>query len=84
MKNKMLIEVFFPASGVTYEFRIPRNYRICQVNEMLVSFFKSHSQDGYTPDEGSVLCDRKTGRILNGSLCIDQLERMDNPKLMLI
>ena len=84
MKNKMLIEIFLPASGRTFEFRIPRSYHIFQVNEMLVRFFSEHSDGAYVPDEKSVLCDRKTGRILNGALCVDQLERMGNPRLMLI
>ena len=84
MKNKMLIEIFVPASGETFEFWIPRGYRIAYVNQLLVEFFLSHSQGGYVPDKGSVLCDRKSGRIINGSLSMDALEKMDNPRLMLI
>lgn len=84
MKNKMLIEIFVPASGETFEFWIPKNYRIAYVNQLLVDFFRGHFQGEYVPDKSSVLCDRKSGRILNGSLSVDMLEKMDNPKLMLI
>lgn len=84
MKNKMLISVFFPAIGKNYEFWIPRYYKIFYVNHMLIDFFISHPQGGYLPDENSMLCDRKTGRILNGNLSVDQLEKMNNPELMLI
>lgn len=84
MKNKMLISIFFPAIGKTYEFWIPRNYRIFHVNSMLIDFFTSHQQGGYLPDENSMLCDRKTGRIINSNLSVEQLEKMDNPVLMLI
>lgn len=84
MKNKMLISIFFPALGRTYEFRVPRNYKIFYVNQLLVQFFSSHPQGGYLPDCHSVLCDRKSGRILKGDLTIDQLEKMDNPVLMII
>ena len=82
--NKMLIEIFFPANGRSYEFKIPRDYRIFQVNNMLIDFFTVHSEEGYLPDENSVLCDRASGRILNGMLYVDMLEYMDNPRLMFI
>lgn len=84
MKNKMLIEIYVPADGETFEFWISRSYRIAYVTQLLVDFFSSHSRGGYVPDESSVLCDRKSGRILNGSLSVDSLEKMDNPRLMLI
>lgn len=84
MKNKMLIEIYVPANGETFEFWIPRSYRIAYVNQLLAGFFSSHSRGGYVPDKDSVLCDRKSGRILNGSLSVDTLEKMDNPRLMLI
>ena len=84
MKNKMLIEIFVPACGETFEFWIPRNYRITYVNQLLVDFFSSHSRGGYVPDNDSVLCDRKSGIILNGNLSVDSLEKMNNPRLMLI
>ena len=84
MKNKMLVEIYFPACGRTFEFRIPRAYYVFQVNELLIRFFAEHPVGGYVPDENSMLCDAETGRILNANLSISQLERMDNPKLMLI
>lgn len=84
MKNKMLISIFFPALGKTYEFRIPRYYKIAYVTAMLIDFFASHPQGGFLPDENSMLCDRKSGRILNSNMSVAQLEQMDNPELMLI
>lgn len=82
--NKMLIEIFVPASGETFEFWVPRNYRIAYVNQLLVEYFSSHFQGGYVPDQSSVLCDRKSGRILNGNLSVEALNKMDSPRLMLI
>lgn len=84
MKNKMLIEIFVPASGEIFEFWIPGSYRIAYVNQLLVEFFSSHSRGGYVPDKDSVLCDWKSGRILNGSLSVDTLGKMNHTRLMLI
>lgn len=84
MKNKILIEIYVPANGETFEFWIPGSYRIAYVTKLLVEFFSSHSLGGYAPDKCSVLCDRKSGRILNGSLSMDALGKMNHPSLMLI
>lgn len=84
MKNKLLVEIYVPVNGETFEFWIPRSYRIAYVNRLLADYFSSHSRGEYVPDKDSVLCDRKSGRILNGCFSVDALGKMDHTRLMLI
>lgn len=83
MKNRMLISVFLPAIGKTFDFWIPREYSIAYVATLL-SYYFARQHLGYIPDKDTFLCERKSGRILNGTLPVDHLEKMNNPELMLI
>lgn len=84
MRNKLILRVYLPASGETYEIRTSRGLRVKQVTDMLVSFLQGKGTGEYIPDNSAVLCDMKTGDELAEGAYIGETGILQGDKLMLI
>lgn len=82
--NKMIVNIYIPASGNKYEVRIPATSQMYKVL-MLIKKAIVDSEDGrYYPDETAVLCDKLTGNIINLNLTAEELGIQNGSTLMLI
>ena len=82
--NKVLVEIFLPASGISYEMKIPRQLKVIQVLEMINNYLRNVEDAEYTPDADSVLCNANTGEIFESNAFIEELGLMNGAKIMLI
>ena len=82
--NKIIIEVYVPASGNRYEMKIPRSVQMYKVLELIKKAI-AESEDGrYLPDDTAVLCDRRTRDIINLNFTATELGVKNGSKLMII
>lgn len=82
--NKLMIELYLPAAGTSYDIRIPGDSRIGEMIP-LIETCMSELADGYfVPNENSILCDRKTGVVLDMNLTANEMGILNGTKLMLI
>lgn len=84
MADKLLIEIYLPASGQVYEMRIPRQLKVAQVTDMVTEYLKSKDDGEYVPTKEAVLCDRNTGKTYDTNAFIDRLGLENGTRLMLI
>lgn len=82
--NKILLELFIPATGKIIEIRVPRNLKVATARDMIIGYLKSLSELEYVPSDRSVLCDYETGAIFEANLFINQLGLMNGSKIMII
>lgn len=82
--NKVIVDVYVPASGNKYEIKIPVNVQMFKILELIKKAI-SESEDGkYSPDDTAVLCDKNTGNILNLNLTAKELSIQNGSKLMIV
>lgn len=84
MRNKLILRVYLPASGETYEIKASRSLRVKQVTDILVSFLQGRGTGEYIPDNSAVLCDMKTGDEHEAGAYIGEAGILQGDKLMLI
>ena len=68
----LLVEVYLPAAGITYEMRLPR-----AMNSLL-------SGDTYLPSRSSLFAKRDSGRILDFNRSLEQNGVLNGTRLLLI
>ncbi len=84
MNNKVIVEIFIPASGESYDVRIPLDIKMHEALQ-LVSAALSELTDGkYKATEQAVLCDAKTGIIYNINMEVAELGIRNGSHLLLI
>ncbi len=82
--NKLMVEIFLPASGKSYDIRIPVNSRIGDMIPLLEACM-AELEDGYfVPNADSILCDRNTGVVLDMNLTAGEMGILNGTKLILI
>lgn len=82
--NKVLVEIFLPAAGRSFDVYLPLESQMSEV-VMLVSALLSDLSDGkYKANDNAVLCDAATGIIYNINMAIAELGITNGSKLMLI
>lgn len=82
--NKVLIQLYLPATGEKYDVRLPQSISVKQATELLSSFFSGIMGGAYIPDAGSVLCDMETGVVYNVNSSVAGLNLKNGSRLMLI
>lgn len=82
--NKILIELYLPASGATYDVRIPAGTRIGELIPLLENALADMEYGYYIPDSNTVLCDRNTGVVLDVNLTANEMGIINGARLMLI
>lgn len=82
--NKVLVEIFLPAAGKSFDVYIPLESPLSEVL-LLVSTCLSDLSDGrYKANGEAVLCDVATGIIYNINMAVCELGIKNGSKLMLI
>lgn len=82
--DKVLIEVVVPASNKSYDVFITPTSKLRDITALLSSSLSDMSNGKFRADETTVLCDAKTGNILNINLSVYELDIKNGSKLMLI
>ena len=82
--NKIMIELYLPATGVSYDVRIPEEKRIGEIIPLLEACMSELAEGYYVPNANSLLCDRTTGVVLDINLTANEMGILNGTKLMLI
>ncbi len=82
--EKILVEVFVPAEGVSYDVLLPRELRIGEVISLLSRAFSDLSDGCFREGDTTFLCDRKSGKILSLERTVYELALRNGSSLMLI
>lgn len=81
--DTLLVEVYVPAIGSTYDISIPRSARIYELLPLITAAVVSLSSNLFVPNEAA-LCNGTTGEIYSYNMSIDELRLRNGSKLMLI
>ncbi|CAM4339320.1 EsaB/YukD family protein [Paenibacillus tarimensis] len=82
--DKILIELYIPASGQVYDVFIPVHLKVFEVEALLISAVTDLTGGYFTAAEDTVLCDRATGEVLDINLSVQELGLQNGSALMLI
>lgn len=84
MNKKVLVEVAVPAAGTKYDVFIPLESRLGEVLKLLSCVLSELSEGKYKASENAVLCDARTGIILDVNIEVAELQIKNGSALMLI
>lgn len=82
--DEILVEMYLPASGKTYDIKIPYNAKIYTLTNMLTKAMTELSEGEFKDNGNSVLVDRDTGNIFDINFSVYELGLENGSKLMLI
>lgn len=82
--NKIIINVYVPASGNKYEMRIPSSSQMFKILELIKKAVNDSEDGKYRSDDTAVLCDKNTGNIINLNLTAEEIGIQNGSNLMLI
>ena len=82
--NKVLVEIFVPASGKKFDVFIPLESKMSDVLKLVSSALSDLSDGKYIATNEAVLCDSKTGIIFNVNMEVAELGIKNGSQLMLI
>lgn len=82
--NKVLVEVLLPASGEVYDVRIPLDSQLGEVAVLIMQQLETLSKGRFIANNTTVLCDAKSGEILDINKFVVELGIKNGSKLMLI
>lgn len=81
--TKLLIEVYVPSIGNTFDVSIPRNSRVFELLPLIVTAVEQLSDGLFVPNDAA-LCNGSTGVIYNHSMSVDDMQLKNGSRLMLI
>lgn len=84
MNNKILVEIYLPASGESFDVLIPLESKMGQVRKLVVSVLGDLSSGKFCPNDETVLCDAETGTIFDINTEVAELGIKNGSRLMLI
>ncbi len=84
MNDRILVEVFFPAVCKHFDVFIPDDISFYRINEMLKKVSVQLTDGLFVPSDDNVLCDKKTGTILDINQTARSLCLHNGSKLMFI
>ena len=82
--EKVLVEVFVPATNRSYDIYIPLASRMSEVLLLISSLLSDLSEGKFIAGEDAVLCDAESGMIFNINLSVGELKIKNGSKLTLI
>ena len=82
--NKVMVEIYIPAAGRSFDIQMCDNLKIWEVIRMLSDGLKDFTDEFFASSEQTTLCDRYTGAILNLNITVKELKIKNGSKLMLI
>ena len=78
------LEIYLPASQQAFDVQVPAGALLSQVASLAGQEISRLSGGTYEADDGSILCDRSSGSILNINMTVWELGLRNGSKLMLI
>lgn len=82
--DDILIEVFVPVLSESFDVFIPQRAPMYEVLELIKKAVSDLSYGRFVSDDNTVICYRKSGKILNINLSVCELNILNGSKLMLI
>lgn len=82
--NKILVEVFVPAVGKSFDVFISLESHMEDVRKLLCQSVNNLAQGNYYADDDTVVCDAESGIIFNVNMSIYELGLKNGSRLMLI
>lgn len=82
--NKIILDIFVPATGKHIEMKVSPKLKIIEVITMLREYINKQGFNEYVVSEGARLCDYKTGKIYNINVFISELRLGNGANMMLI
>lgn len=82
--DKVLVEVYVPASEKEFDVYLPLESKLYEVLVLLAGTLTELSQGFFSGTADTILCDRKTGAILNINQTVEENGLLNGAKLMLI
>ena len=82
--KRLTLEIYLPASQQAFDVQVPAGALLSQVASLAGQEISRLSGGTYEADDGSILCDRSCGSILNINMTVWELGLRNGSKLMLI
>ena len=84
MNQQVLVQIFLPAAGKSFELMIPQNARIKEVQQAIAEMLSGLSDGMFLPTDPIVLMEKSTGQILNIYATVAQLGIQQGARLVLV
>lgn len=84
MTDKVLVEIFIPAAGASYDVYIPLASKMGDVLLLVAHALSELSAGKYQAGEDAVLCDARTGSVYDMNMPVAELSICNGSRLMLI
>lgn len=82
--EKVLVEVFLPAAGRSYDVYIPLASPMSEVLQLISALLSDLSEGSFQACEDTILCDAESGTIFNINIPVAELGIKNGSKLILI
>ncbi len=82
--EKVLVEVYVPVLASSYDIFIPQQSPMYEVLELMKKAIADLSEGRFVANEGTAICHREDGAIININLSVYELGIKNGSKLMLI
>ena len=82
--NKILVEIYLPATNSSYDVYIPLKIKLFEVLTLVSSSLTELSKGYFIASDDVVICDKEKGTILDINLSAEELGLQNGSKLMLI
>ncbi len=84
MHERILVEVYVPAMGNTYDIFFPLAGNMYDVVNLVARALTALSDGQFQANESTVLCDAVSGAIFNRNASVQELQLENGSRLMLI
>lgn len=82
--NKIIVQVFLPANGKTYDVRLPENMYVHDAAEVLAELFSEAAKGFYCKGDVNILCYKDLGESLPQDKTLKELGVVNRARLMFI
>jgi hypothetical protein len=82
--DKVLVDVFLPAAGKSFDVLLPKKSKLYEVSYLLAGAFGELANGFYFPTDDAILCSRDNGEVLNLSMSVQELGLVNGSRLILI
>ncbi|MDE6519118.1 MAG: hypothetical protein K2K91_01470 [Ruminococcus sp.] len=82
--NKIIVQVYLPADGRTYDIRVPENMYIYDAVNVMAELFAEISKGFYCKGDVNILCMRDKGESLPQNKTFRELKIANRTELMFV
>lgn len=82
--NKIIVQVFLPANGKTYDVRLPENMYVHDAADILGDLFSEAAKGVYCKGDVNILCFRDKGESLPRDKTLKELNICNRTRLMFV